>query len=499
MESELACQTLNIERDGARRELVGLPARVHLLGVGGAGVSGLARILVARGARVSGHDRSASGMLAALDELALEISRGDSRAEHLPPDVELVIRSAAVPVDDPQVVAAHERGVRVLKYAEVLPCLAAPERLLGVAGTHGKTTTSWMLWHALEGIAAGLGGPTAGALIGGICRRIATNAVAGSPDGFFCLEACEYDRTFLRLSPRGAAITNVEEDHLDYYGSLEAIRNAFARFANLVAAEGLIVLGRTVPEEIELGGRATIWRLGREIETDLLGEERGRFRFRLRGPGWATPAVQLQVPGHFNVENAALALALAIGLVSRVNGVAPQALAGPAAEGLERFLGAERRFEPWGTVGGVHVVHDYAHHPTEVRSTVEAALRVFPKLPLHVLFQPHQHSRTSRFLEAFADSLRAASYVVVAEVYGARKHIDGERRAGASELVLELKRRGVEALEGGPLATSVERFVRSLPEKAAALVLGAGDVELVRDALLRDLALRSALPGGPRR
>jgi UDP-N-acetylmuramate--alanine ligase len=134
-----------------------------------------------------------------------------------------------------------------------------------------------------------------------------------------------------------------------------------------------------------------------------------------------------------------------------------------------------------------------------VRATVEAALRVFPRVPLHVLFQPHQHSRTARFLEEFAESLRAAQHVVVAEVYGARKHIDGERFAGAPELVRALERRGVRAVDGGPLASAVDHFVRALPEKAAALVIGAGDVERVRDALFRDLALRGALRGGPRR
>ncbi len=479
--------------------LAKLPARIHLLGVGGAGVSGLARILRARGANVSGHDRSESGMLDSLKELALPITCGNSRAELLPLDAELVIRSAAVPADDPQVQTAVARGVPVLKYAEFLPRLAPPERLLGVAGTHGKTTTSWMVWHALDGIAALSGGRTAGALIGGICRRLSTNAVAGSPDGFFCLEACEYDRSFLRLAPQGAVITNVEEDHLDYYGTFVAIREAFARFASQVASEGLLVLGRAVPDEVDFATRATVWRLGRELETDLLGEDKGRFRFRLRGPGWATRGIQLGVPGHFNVENGALALALAIGLVSRMERVPAERLLAGAAEGLERFLGAERRFEPWGTVGGVQVVHDYAHHPTEVRSTIEAALRVFPRVPLHVLFQPHQHSRTARFLEAFAESLRAARHVVVAEVYGARKHIDGERLAGASELVRELEKRDVDAVDGGPLASSLEHFVRALPEKAAALVLGAGDVERVRDALLRDLALRGALRSGPRR
>src|SRR6185503_12545786 len=200
-------------------------------------------------------------------------------------------------------------------------------------------------------------------------------------------------------------------------------------------------------------------------------------------------------PGHFSVENAACALALAIGISARRARVEPNELAAAGAQGIERFAGVERRFEPWGSVTGsvngragtLHVVHDYAHHPTEVRVTLEAARRAYPRVPLHVLFQPHQHSRTARFLEDFAEALRRADRVVVSDVYGARAHVEGERRAAAGDLVLALKRRAVAAVEGGALSDSVERFVAGLPESAAAFVLGAGDIESVRPELLRRL------------
>ncbi len=483
----------------ASRADVEFPERVHLLGAGGAGVSGVGRILAARGARITGHDRAPSQIYDAMRELDLPLELGPSTADSLPKDTQLVVRSAAVGVDDPQVVEALRLGIPVLKYAEVLPRLAPASRFLAVAGTHGKTTASWMLWHALDGIAEQLGAPLPGALVGGICRRLRTNALAGGDGGWFCAEACEYDRTFLNLRPRGAIVTNVEEDHLDCYGSLANIERAFACFVDEVASDGLVVLGRDVPETVELGGPSVcIWRLGRELEVDLLGEERGAFRFRLRGPGWATPPIQLRVPGHFNVENAALALALAIGLAARTSGVEPASICAAAAAGLARFEGVHRRFEPWGSASGVDVIHDYAHHPTEVRVTIEAALRAFPGQPLHVLFQPHQHSRTSRFLTEFADSLRAAHRVVISDVYGARVHIDGEEYAGAPELVLELARRNVDALEGGDTAVSVEHLLSGLPERATALVLGAGDIEHVRDPLLDALQTRDGRVMTPR-
>src|SRR5262249_41226187 len=151
----------------------------------------------------------------------------------------------------------------------------------------------------------------------GACRTLGTNAVAPEAGGWFAVEACEYDRTFLNLEPEGAIVTNVEADHLDYYGNLQSIEEAFARFVDRVHPEGLAVVGREVPERVVAACRCPVWRLGREIDVDLVAESHGYFRFRLRGPGWATPEIALSVPGAFNVENAALALALAIGLAAR--------------------------------------------------------------------------------------------------------------------------------------------------------------------------------------
>jgi UDP-N-acetylmuramate--alanine ligase len=478
-----------------------LPLHIHLLGVGGAGMSGVARILHTRGHVLTGHDRAHSRMLSTiLDNDVLDVSIGDSRPEHLPGGAELVVRSAAVREDDPQVVRALELGIPVLKYAELLPRLAPAEHSLAVAGTHGKTSTAWLLLHALVGVRlsraregrTGSGPmPAPGALIGGLCHQLETSALAGEPGGWFVLEACEYDRSFLRLAPRAAVITNVEAEHLDYYGSEQAIHEAFARFADRVHPEGLLIVGPNVPELVEDAARCTVWRLGRELDVQLVGESRGGFRFRLVGPGWATPEITLRIPGHHNVENAALALALAAAVTSGLRVPAQEDLTF-AAEAIAAFEGAARRFERWGTEAGVDVVHDYAHHPTEVSVTLEAARRVFPGREIHVLFQPHQHSRTARFLGEFVESLRGADRVVVTDVYGARTHIDGGRRAGAPELVEQLRAARVDASLGGDLRASIGRFTADLPEGSAALVLGAGDIEEARDELFGQLALRSA-------
>lgn len=469
-----------------------IPRRVHLVGIGGAGLSGAARILAGRGHRVSGSDRAPSPFTDALAALGVELELGPARRA-LPAEVELVVRSAAVPLEDPHCAAALARGVPVIKYAELAGRLAPAGRTLAVAGTHGKTTTSWLCYHALRGIEELLGGraPASGALVGGIEAELGTNALAEGPGGWFAIEACEYDRSFLQLRPAGAAITNVEADHLDYYGTLDAIEEAFARFADLVAPTGVLVAGREVPERVLGSARARVLRLGAELSVTLTGTERGRFRFRLAGPGWATPEVALAIPGCFNVDNAALAIALAVELAGRAYCLEPQLAAEAAARGVERYRGARRRFESWGSAGGVEVVHDYAHHPTEVRVTLEAARRAFPGRPLAVLFQPHQHSRTARFLAEFVESLRGVERAVIADVYGARAHVDSVA-AGAPELALGLRRAGVDALAGGELARSVDALLERLPEGAAVFVLGAGDVESIRDDLFQKLALRGA-------
>ncbi len=481
----------------SRGDRAPIPARVHLLGAGGAGLSGAALLLVERGHRLSGQDRSDSTFVGALRARGVEVAVGESEARHLPADAQMVVRSAAIGVDDPQIVEAERRGVPVLKYAELLGRLGPARHTLAVAGTHGKTTSSWLLFHALKGVAQTARAPAPGALIGGTCRTVGANAVAQEAGGWFACEACEYDRSFLQLSPEGAIVTNVEPDHLDYYGTFEAIEEAFARFVDRVHPEGLLVVGHDVSARVEDAARCATWRLGRELHIDLLGEQQGRFRFRLRGPGWATPDVQLAIPGSFNVDNAALAIALAVGLAGRSTNpnhpapLSPSQCAAAAALGVQRYQGAERRFEPWGTFGGIELVHDYAHHPTEVRVTLEAARRAFPGKPLHVVFQPHQHSRTARFLGDFVEALRGADRVLVADVYGARKHIDRDS-AGAPELVARLVRAGVDAHEAGDPSSAVRMLARGLPSQCAALILGAGDIDLACDHLLEALALRGS-------
>lgn len=468
--------TTDEERTGLAR--AGLPDRIHLLGAGGAGLSGAGRILGSRGHTITGHDREASPFTAALADEGIQVDVGASASGRLPEDAELVVRSAAVGDDDPQVVAARSRGVHVLKYAELIARIAPPGRTLAVAGTHGKTTTAWMLHGALSSVS----GPDPGALIGGLHVGHGTNAVPGTPGGWFSLEACEYDRSFLHLAPTGAIVTNLEADHLDCYGSYEELENAFCQFVASVDKEGLVILGPDVPDAVASAARARVWRLGQELQLELVREVRGIFRFRLRGPGWATPAVELMLPGRFNVEDAAMAMALSIGLAR----VTPAG----AARGVAEFPGTARRFETWGMPAGIPVVHDYAHHPTELRVTLEAARRAYPGREIHVLFQPHQASRTARFMDGFVESLRGIDRVVVADVYGARTHIDAREGADAATLAMRLARAHVDAVAGGPPELAARVFAEGLNKSSCAFVLGAGDIDRVEKELIDAVALR---------
>jgi|FLOH01.1.fsa_nt_gi UDP-N-acetylmuramate--alanine ligase len=483
----------------------GLPKNIHLIGLGGAGVSGAARILAARGHRVTGHDLSDSEMLRALNPLGIACSLGKSEALHLPPDAMLLGRSAAVPDSDPQVVEAKRRGIPVLKYAELLGQLLPPKLGLCVAGTHGKTTTSWMLWHALREVASELQSPAPGALVGGLNPSLADattsplgiNAVAGEQGGAFCVEACEYDRSFHQLDPMGAIITNVEADHLDYFHNLETIERAFAIFAQRVHPRGLLVVSDSVPESVEFEAQSLVWRVGRELEIIPLENQNGLRRFRLRGPGWATPIIHLAVPGGYNVENAAVAVGLAIGNVITAKDAPARSewprIAAAAARGVETFQGAGRRFEYWSAQGERPLVHDYAHHPTEVRACLGAAEEAFEGAPRMVLFQPHQHSRTARFLDDFAAALAVADQVVIAPVYGARKHIDGLVFAGAEEMAATVNKLGGSACATSSLEEACALFAERLKSngRAVGLILGAGDVEGVRDDLVNRMAVCS--------
>ncbi len=447
------------------------PRPLHFVGIGGAGMSALALLARRRGVPVTGCDPDPAGA-ADVAEAGAEVWAG-----HDPGHVtgaRAVIVTAAVPPAHPELERARSLGIPVVPRKEALARFVEGGRTIAISGTHGKTTTTAMTTEALVG--AGLA-PTG--IAGGRVSLWRGNARPGR-DELFVVEADEYDRAFLALHPTVAVVTNVEADHLEIYGSLEAIEDAFVEFAGraerLVACADDPGAGRVARR---VGG--AVWRYGVAADADLgigrvsQGPEGSRAELRL--PDGSRAELRLRVPGLHNVRNAtaALAASLAVG-----------ADAGRVLEALAAFPGVGRRFERLGEAGGVSVVDDYAHHPTELAATLAAARQAYPGRRLVAVFQPHLFSRTQAQGSAMGQALAAADLVIVTEIYAAREQpvsgvsgrlvADAAAAAGAEVSFVpvrgELTRRVADALRPGDVV----------------LTLGAGDITRAGHELVQWLA-----------
>ena len=440
---------------------------IHFVGIGGIGMSGVAEILADRGLVVSGCDLKASAMTDLLIGRGIPVTIGHDPA-HLH-GVDMVVVTSAVKGYNAEIDSALQRGIPVVKRKEILGHIVNRKRAIGVSGTHGKTTTSAMIAVILE--EAGLD-PTV--IIGGMLRNIGSNAKSGGGD-FLVVEADEYDRTFHELRPEIAVITNVEADHLEYYGSFEAIVEAFRIFATRVKPGGAVIgcvddpIVRDLLEKIS-GATQKIIRYGLSDAADLRATN---IVYSERGSTFEVPRVggfRLFVPGEHNVRNALAAIA-----VARELGITTQA----TAAGLARFLGVDRRFQILGEFAGAIVVDDYAHHPTEIRATLTAARRGYPKRRVVALFQPHLYSRTRDFALEFGESLLVADVALVAPIYAAREQpIEGI----TSKLIADAVG-GVEYLERSNDAI-IEELRRRLQPNDLFIAMGAGDVHQIAEALV---------------
>src|SRR3954451_18240956 len=386
--------------------------RVHFMGIGGAGMSGIARIMLARGVVVGGCDAKDSRALTALRARGADVHIGHDPAHAA--DADTIVVSSAIRGDNAELVAAHELGRGVLPRAAALVSVMAGQRGIAVAGTAGKTTTTSMLTVAIQAC----GGDPSFA-IGGDLNEPGSNAHYGSGE-IFVAEADESDGSFLLLAPEAAVVTNVEADHLDNYGSVDAVHAAFAAFIDRLPVGGAVALGADDPGSMALAPAAhghcvrdaTFCTADtadvRVAELVLVGQG---ARFQLVAHGRRLGEVVLQVAGRHNAVNAAGALAVGLQLGLPVSDM---------VRGLSEFTGARRRFELKGEARGVRVFDDYAHHPTKLRAALTAARHVAGSGRLVVVFQPHLYSRTSYFVDQFAEVLALADVVVVMDVYAAR-------------------------------------------------------------------------------
>jgi UDP-N-acetylmuramate--alanine ligase len=444
-------------------------------------MSGIARLLLARGLPVSGCDARDSPVLAALRSLGVPVDVGHDPA-HVD-GVDTVVVSSAIRVTNPELLAARERGRLVLLRGAALASLMADRYGLAVAGTHGKTTTTSMLTVAIQ--AAGRDPSYA---IGGDLDRPGSNAHHGTGE-FFVAEADESDRSFLLLSPRGAIVTNVEVDHLDNYGQPAAVHQAFAEFVGRVEAGGDLLVGADdpgsralIPRARDRGLRVRSFGLAADADVRVaeLALHEGGSTFDLVVAGERLGQVPLRVPAPFNAVNAAgaLGLGLAVGLPFD-----------DLVQGLAGFTGARRRFELKGTAAGVRVYDDYAHHPTEVATgALPAARGVVGTGRVIAVFQPHLFSRTRAFAAEFGQALAAADLVVVMDVYPAREDpipgVTGEIVAVAVPLPA-----GQVRFE--PDSAAVPDLVAGLARPGDVVVtIGAGDVTAIGPLVLERLARR---------
>ncbi len=431
------------------------PARLHFVGIGGIGVSGLARILRARGYEVTGSDMIASEVTAELAREGITVAIGHSGANVAGAD--FVITTAAARDDNVELVAATEGGIPVVKRAAVLGLLARDFRTLAVAGAHGKSTTSGMAAVALD-----MAGLAPGFAVGAVVPPFATNARASGGE-HFVVEADEYDYSFLQLDPDVAIITNIEHDHPDIFPDFASVLDAFRRFVRWIRPGGTLVVSADDP------GCAKLLRhidATAEFATVTFGETAGEWRLAeadtVRAPDGQMFELSLAVPGRHNRLNALAVLAAAEGL-----GIEPRAL----VEGLERFRGVGRRFEIVRDDPELTVVSDYAHHPTEIAATVEAAREHYPGRRIVILFQPHTYSRTHAMLDRFAAALDMGDSVVLADIYAARETDD----LGVSSGSIADSMQTPAALGGVPY-TAAQSTLEQIEQGDVVLVLGAGDI-----------------------
>jgi len=452
---------------------------IHFVGIGGAGMSGMARVLARQGVAVTGSDLRESATLESLRRESGIRAEAGHEAHHLN-GATLVVASAAVKKDNPEMVAARAKGLPVISRAEMLGRLMARyPRSIAISGTHGKTTTTGMTAMALE--AGGLD-PTV--LIGGDLPAYGGNARLGASDVFLA-EACEAYDSFLDLDPQIAVITNIEADHLDYYGDLENILRSFRKFLRQVTGTAILPgfdeNARALAKDLRSAPSApalVTYALGGDVtlRTEDLDAQGMAPSYVAVWQGEPLGRITLGVPGIHNVANslAAVAVGLTLGVpFSKI------------ADGLRAFVGTGRRFERLGeTKAGALVVDDYAHHPTEIRATLAAARRAYSGRRIVAVFQPHLPSRTRDFKTEFAESFGDADHVVLTDIFLAREQpLEGVTGAGLAALTAD--RRGADHVTYvADKAALPARLAEIVRPGDLVLTLGAGDIRSAAEGLL---------------
>lgn len=447
-------------------------SHIHFIGIGGISMSGLAHIAIAGGYKVSGSDRTKTAITDKLEAEGAIIYEGHN-AENIG-NAELVIHTAAVKTDNPEMRAAVERGITLIDRAEFLGALMKNyKNAVGVAGTHGKTTTTSMLAHALIYADAD---PTIS--IGGELDLIGGNIKCGGSD-LFVTEACEYTNSFLKFYPTIALITNIEEDHLDFFTGIEMIRDSFRSYAELTRNAGsVVVYGEDENIKIALDdSELDIITYGISSDNDYYAENityhAGYPSFDVYKNGEFLTKLSLNVTGEHNILNSLATIA-----VCSILGIDAET----AAKGIATFKGTHRRFEKKGIINDAVIIDDYAHHPTEIKATLKAAKNFSPKR-IRCIFQPHTYSRTRTLWNDFLTAFDDTDELILTHIYAAREVYDGV--TDPDRLAEEIKARGIDAKYIDDFA-DIEKYIKETAMHGDIIfTMGAGDVTEISDNLFK--------------
>ncbi|MBO4337272.1 MAG: UDP-N-acetylmuramate--L-alanine ligase [Lachnospiraceae bacterium] len=448
--------------------------KVHFIGIGGISMSGIAELLLSKGYEVSGSDAGESRITKRLEELGAKIGY-PQKAENIPEDADVVVMTAAIHEDNPELMEARKRGLKVETRADFLgQIMKGYEMPVAIAGTHGKTTTTGMVSKILLEAEYD---PTIS--IGGVLRDIGGNFRVGG-GRYFVMEACEYTNSYHSFYPRIGVILNVEPDHLDFFKNIDDIRNSFHKYGQNIPGDGVLIINKDIEgfEQVAGGLKCRVVTFGSDESADYYAEditydEFARPSFTVCHAG-KKRKINLGVRGAHNVTNALSAIACAdeLGISDDI-----------AAKGLESFTGTDRRFEIKGKLNGCTIIDDYAHHPTEIKATLNTAMK-YPHRELWVVFQSHTYTRTRALLDEFADALSIADHVICAEIYPARE----TDTLGMSGEVLKnrIKEKGTDCYYF-PTFAEIENFVRkTVSDNDLLITMGAGDIVKVGDELLEN-------------
>lgn len=450
------------------------PCHIHFIGIGGISMSGLAEILLEEGFVVSGSDNQESDIVESLRNNGASIAIGQTAA-NITEDIDVCCYTAAIHEDNEEYQAVVQRGIPMLSRAQLLgQMMHNYKQAVCISGTHGKTTTTSMLSHILLKTELN---PTIS--VGGMLDAIGGNIRVGGPE-VFLTEACEYTNSFLSFFPTISAILNVEEDHMDFFKDIDDIRHSFQSFARLLPDNGLLVINGDIEKvsSITKGISCRVITFGADDKNDYTAanieyNELGNCSYDLYHKEECTLHIDLSVGGEHNIYNSIAAV-----IIARELGISDEAI----SSGLLSFTGTKRRFEYKGKMGEVTVIDDYAHHPTEIKATLDAATR-YPHNDTWVVFQPHTFSRTKAFLQEFADALSLADHVVLADIYAAREVDTGE--ISSRDILTLLQKAQVDAYYF-PSFKEIENFLLKKCKKNDLLItMGAGNVVLIGENLIK--------------